>query len=59
MSNIDIKVLAKELGNLFDVDMGNIFQIYGDIRKRKVDRTEYLNRMVKALSRRMDEDDNK
>jgi hypothetical protein len=59
LGNIDIKVLAKELGNLFDVDMGNIFQIYGDIRKRKVDRTEYLNRMVKALSQRMDEDDNK
>ena len=59
LGNIDIKVLAKELGNLFDVDMSSIFQIYGDIRKRKVDRTEYLNRMIKALSRRMDEDDNK
>lgn len=57
--NTDIKLLAKELGGLFDVDMSNIFQIYGDIRKRKVDRTEYLNRMIDALKRRMDEDDNK
>lgn len=57
--NVNINVLAKELGDLFDVDMGNIFQIYADIRKRKVDRTEYLNRMIEALRRRMDEDDNK
>lgn len=57
--NADIKLLAKALGDLFDVDMSNIFQIYGDIRKRKVDRTEYLNRMIDALKRRMDEDDNK
>ncbi len=57
--NVDIKVLAKELGDLFDVDMGNIFQIYGDIRKRKNDRIEYLNRMIEALRQRMDEDDNK
>lgn len=57
--NVNINVLAKELGDLFDVDMGNIFQIYADIRKRKVDGTEYLNRMIDALRRRMDEDDNK
>ncbi|MBF0651513.1 RteC domain-containing protein [Dysgonomonas sp. GY75] len=57
--NVNIKVLAKELGDLFNVDMSNIFQIYGDIRKRKIDRTEYLNRMIDALRRRMDEDDNK
>ncbi|GHV18263.1 hypothetical protein FACS1894169_14730 [Bacteroidia bacterium] len=57
--NVNINVLAKELGDLFDVDMSNIFQIYGDIRKRKIDRTEYLNRMIDALRRRMDEDDNK
>lgn len=57
--NADIKALAKGLGDLFDVDISNIFQIYGDIRKRKVDRTEYLNRMIDALKLRMDEDDNK
>jgi hypothetical protein len=54
-----LKRIQDGIRYFFDMNMGNIFQIYGDIRKRKGDRTEYLNRMVNALSRRMDEDDNK
>jgi hypothetical protein len=57
--NIDIKVLAEKFGDMFNVDMSNIFQIYSDIRKRKINRTEYLSRMIEALKRRMDEDDSK
>lgn len=55
----DIKVLARLLGKIFNIDLKNIYQTYSDIRNRKGDRTEYLNRMIKALNRRMDEDDNK
>lgn len=55
----DLKVLASLLGKIFNFDLKNIYQAYSDIRKRKGDRTEYLNRMVRALNKRMDEDDNK
>lgn len=57
--NVNIKVLAAVFGEMFGVDMGNIYQIYLEIRGRKTDRTEYLNRMVKALNARMDDDDNR
>ena len=56
--NINIIVLAKMFGKMFNVDMSNIYQIYIELRGKK-DRTEYLNRMIKALIRRMDNDDNK
>ncbi len=55
----NLKVLASLLGEIFNFDIKNIYQAYSDIRKRKGDRTEYLSRMIKALNKRMDEDDNK
>lgn len=55
---IDIIVLAGIFGKIFNVDMGNIYQIYIELKGKK-DRTEYLNRMIKALLKRMDDDDNK
>lgn len=56
--NIDIIVLAEIFGRMFNVDMSNIYQIYIDLKGKK-DRTEYLNCMIKALHKRMDDDDNK
>ncbi|MFR3216389.1 MAG: RteC domain-containing protein [Dysgonomonas mossii] len=57
--NIDIKVLADMFGKMFNVDLSNIYQIYLEIRARKGNRTEYLDRMITALHKRMDDDDNK
>lgn len=56
--NIDIITLAEMFGKMFNVDMSNIYQIYIELKGKK-DRTEYLNRMIKALLKRMDNDDNK
>ncbi len=55
---IDIIVLAEMFGRMFNVDLSNIYQIYIELKGKK-DRTEYLNDMVKALKKRMDDDDNK
>lgn len=56
--NIDIIVLAEMFGRMFNVDMSNIYQIYIDLKGKK-DRTKYLNQMIKALQKRMDDDDSK
>lgn len=56
--SIDIIVLATMFGKMFNVDLSNIYQIYIELKGKK-DRTEYLNRMIKALKKRMDDDDNK
>lgn len=56
--NIDIIVLATMFGKMFNVDMSNIYQIYIELKGKK-DRTEYLSQMIKALQKRMDDDDNK
>lgn len=56
--SIDIIVLAAIFGKMFNVDLSNIYQIYIELKGKK-DRTEYLNLMIKALKKRMDDDDNK
>jgi len=51
--------LATIFGKIFKVDLSDIYHIFLEIRSRKTNRTEYLNRLVKALSKRMDEADSK
>ncbi len=57
--NIEIKALATAFGRIFNVDLSDIYHIFLEIRSRKTNRTEYLNRLVKALNRKMDEADSK
>ena len=55
----EIKALATIFGRIFEVDLSDIYHIFLEIRSRKTNRTEYLNRLVNALNRRMDDADNK
>lgn len=57
--NIEIKALATILGRIFNVDLSDIYHIYLEIRSRKTNRTEFLNRLIKALNKRMNEADSK
>ena len=56
---IEIKALATIFGRIFKIDLSDIYHIFLEIRSRKTNRTEYLNRLVKALNKRMDEADSK
>lgn len=56
---LEIKALATIFGKIFKVDLSDIYHIFLEIRGRKTNRTEYLNRLVKALNKRMDEADSK
>lgn len=57
--NIEIKALATIFGRVFNVDLNDIYHIYLEIRSRKTNRTEFLNRLIKTLNKRMDEADSK
>ena len=57
--HIEIKSLAAIFGKIFNIDLSDIYHIYLEIRSRKTNRTEYLNRLIKALNKRMDEADSK
>jgi len=55
----EIKALATVFGKIFKVDLSDIYHIFLEIRSRKTNRAEYLNRLVKALNKRMNEADSK
>lgn len=56
---IEIKALATIFGRIFKVDLSDIYHIFLEIRGRKTNRTEFLSRLIKALTRRMDDADSR
>lgn len=57
--NTDIKVLASLFSKTFNIDLGDIYHTFLEIRNRKGDRTIYLNKLIEVLNKRMDELDSK
>lgn len=57
--NISLKLLAAIFSKTFNINLDDLYNIFLEIRSRKNNRTEYLDRLVTALKRRMDEADNK
>jgi hypothetical protein len=57
--NIDIKILAAKFGKMFNMDTGDIYRTFLEIRGRKGNRAIYLTRLVESLNKRMDEKDGK
>ena len=51
----DIKQLAKGLEQLFNLNLGNYYRVYQDIRLRKKGQTQYIDCMKSQLIRKMDE----
>ncbi len=44
---------------LFDIDLGNFYRTYLEIRERKMDRTRFINLLKQSLEKRMQDDDQK
>lgn len=57
--NIDLKVLAAIFEKTFNIELGDIYRMFLEIRGRKGCRTLYLNRLIDALNKRMDDADGK
>ena len=57
--NINIKELVNYVENVFNIDLGDFYHVYLEIRGRKGSRTIYLDKLIKHLNGRMDEADKK
>lgn len=57
--NNDIREVALYFESTFDVDLGNFYQAYLELKNRKMNRTKFLDALREELMRRMDEQDEK
>jgi hypothetical protein len=55
--SIGIKDLANELQSLFNVEIGNYYRAFQEIRIRKSSRTSFMDQLKDRLIKRMDESD--
>lgn len=51
---VDIKELASHFEYFYNVDLGNYYHTFIDIRSRKTSRTRFLDRLIEMLQQRMD-----
>lgn len=54
-----LKEMANACEQMFDIDLGNFYRTYIEIRARKLDRTTFLNSLKNSFERQMNEDDEK
>lgn len=57
--NCDIGLIAKYFESTFNVNLGNFYQTYLELRTRKVNPTKFLDALREGLIRKMDEQDEK
>lgn len=57
--NSDIRLIAEYFERAFNVDLGNFYHTYLEIRNRKINRTKFLDALRDILIRKMDEHDEK
>lgn len=55
--NTDVKTIAACFEASFNVDLGDFYHIYMELKGRKINRTRYLDILQKNLIRRMEEED--
>lgn len=55
--NADIKFIAKTFQTVFDVDLGDFYHTFLELKSRKINRTKFIDSLREALIRRMDEQD--
>ena len=57
--NIDIRLIAKHFENTFNVDLGDFYHTFLELKNRKVNRTKFLDSLREGLIKKMDEQDEK
>lgn len=55
--NIDIKEIAQSLEIILNIDLGDFYHTFMELKSRKVNRTKFLDSLRDALIRKMDEQD--
>ena len=51
---LDIKELAAHFEHFYNVDLGNYYHTFIEIRSRKTGRTKFLNKLIEMLKQRME-----
>lgn len=57
--NTNIKELAEYIETVFNINLGNFYHTFLEIRERKGSRSQFLDKLIKFLEERMDGLDNK
>lgn len=57
--NSDIRLIAQYFEDTFNIDLGNFYQTFLELRTRKINRTKFLDELRDGLVRKMDEQDEK
>lgn len=52
-----IKEMASACEEIFDLNLGNVYRTFLEIRERKIDQTKFIDRLKTTLLRRMEETD--
>lgn len=53
----DIKEMALVFERLFNIDLGNYYHTFIEIRARKNSKTKFLDRLIEVLTKRFEESD--
>lgn len=53
--NADIKLIAKTLENIFNIDIGDFYHTFMELKSRKINYTKFLDKLHDALIRKMEE----
>lgn len=54
---IDLKTITDVLQTTFQIELGDHYKIYHDLKARKINRTKFLNNLIETLNRRIEADD--
>ncbi len=57
--NTDIKLIAKKFEDTFNIDLGDFYHTFMELKARKMNRTKFLDSLCEALIKKMDEQDEK
>ncbi|AIM37886.1 tetracycline regulation of excision, RteC [Sphingobacterium sp. ML3W] len=55
--NTDIKLIAKTFERFFNIDLGDFYHTFMELKSRKINRTKFLDSLRDALIKKMDEQD--
>ncbi|MFZ2283245.1 MAG: RteC domain-containing protein [Lutibacter sp.] len=55
--NADIKVIAKTFERTFDIDLGDFYHTFMELKSRKINQTKFLDSLRDALIKKMGEQD--
>lgn len=55
--NTDIKLIAKTFESTFNIDLGDFYHTFMELKARKINRTKFLDNLRDALIKKMDVED--